>query len=244
MKNFKISFDDVFLNGLTTFQVGCTVKYKCLCQQLGRKPDMKALKAVFTSRELKFVLDRFEVCSNFAQDVHEFVQNSPKFVQSLHEVCSKKDNQNNNITQKNENTSENFLNECCKKQESEQKEEKKNSPLNPQKENNKNIYPPIKNPNGFFIAPQGAHTPPQQFFDEKEKVKKFYPPTVEEVSAYCEERQNAVDPERFVDFYSSKGWMVGKNKMKDWHAAVRTWERSSRQDDNSDEEFYRKLEAL
>lgn len=51
-------------------------------------------------------------------------------------------------------------------------------------------------------------------------------PTAEEVRAYCQERKNKVDPEQFVDFYASKGWMIGKNPMKDWKAAVRTWERS------------------
>ena len=61
--------------------------------------------------------------------------------------------------------------------------------------------------------------------DKGEKRKRFTPPTVEEVRAYCEERNNGIDPERFVNFYSSKGWMVGKNKMKDWKAAVRTWEK-------------------
>lgn len=54
----------------------------------------------------------------------------------------------------------------------------------------------------------------------------FHPPSVEEVKAYCDERKNTVDPEAFVDFYSSKDWMIGKNRMKDWKAAVRTWERS------------------
>lgn len=67
---------------------------------------------------------------------------------------------------------------------------------------------------------------------EKEKVKVkdnnkiFKPPTVEDIRAYCTERGNRVDPQSFVDFYESKGWMIGKNKMKDWKAAVRTWERS------------------
>ena len=56
---------------------------------------------------------------------------------------------------------------------------------------------------------------------------RFTPPSVEEVAAYCRERGNGVDASRFVDFYSSKGWMVGKSKMKDWKAAVRNWERSS-----------------
>ena len=54
--------------------------------------------------------------------------------------------------------------------------------------------------------------------------KRFTPPTVEEVKAYCLERKNGIDAQQFVDFYSSKGWYVGKNKMKDWKAAVRTWE--------------------
>ena len=55
--------------------------------------------------------------------------------------------------------------------------------------------------------------------------KVFIPPTLEEVAAYCRERGNNVDPQEFIDFYESKGWMIGKNKMKDWKAAVRTWER-------------------
>ena len=57
-------------------------------------------------------------------------------------------------------------------------------------------------------------------------VSKFVKPTLQEVKAYCIERKNDVDPERFVDFYEAKGWMVGKNKMKDWRAAVRNWERN------------------
>ena len=56
----------------------------------------------------------------------------------------------------------------------------------------------------------------------------FTPPSVEEVAAYCRERKNGVDPQRFVDFYTAKGWMVGKTKMKDWRASVRTWERDSK----------------
>lgn len=55
-------------------------------------------------------------------------------------------------------------------------------------------------------------------------VKKFTPPTLEEVKAYCKERNNSVNAEAFVDFYTSKGWKVGKNKMTDWKACVRTWE--------------------
>ena len=54
---------------------------------------------------------------------------------------------------------------------------------------------------------------------------RFSPPTVEDVKAYCIERKNHVDPQQFCDFYESKGWRIGQNKMKDWKSAVRTWER-------------------
>lgn len=57
----------------------------------------------------------------------------------------------------------------------------------------------------------------------------FKPPTVEEVAAYCREKNIAIDPATFVNFYTSKGWFIGKNKMKDWRAAVRTWARQGRE---------------
>lgn len=59
------------------------------------------------------------------------------------------------------------------------------------------------------------------------KSSAFAPPTVEEVKEYCIERKNNVDAEKFVDYYTSKGWLVGKTKMKDWKAAVRNWERNN-----------------
>lgn len=61
------------------------------------------------------------------------------------------------------------------------------------------------------------------------RTRRFEPPTVEQVAAYVAERRSGVDPQKFVDFYESKGWMVGKNKMKDWKAAARTWERGQEQ---------------
>jgi hypothetical protein len=59
---------------------------------------------------------------------------------------------------------------------------------------------------------------------DEDRSQKFEPPSLEDVTAYCQLRKNHVSPQRFIDFYSSKGWMIGKNKMKDWRAAVRTWE--------------------
>ena len=62
---------------------------------------------------------------------------------------------------------------------------------------------------------------------EKSPTSRFVPPTIDQIRDYCIERNNLVDPERFYNFYQAKGWMVGKNKMKDWKAAVRTWEKDS-----------------
>ena len=62
--------------------------------------------------------------------------------------------------------------------------------------------------------------------EPKSKAKRFTPPTLEEVQAYCIERNNTVDPQHFIDYYTANGWLVCKNKMKDWKAAVRTWERN------------------
>lgn len=64
---------------------------------------------------------------------------------------------------------------------------------------------------------------------------KFLTPTVEEVQAYCNEKGYAVDPGRFVDYYTSNGWRVGKNPMKDWKAAVRSWNGKEQQQNGKTE---------
>lgn len=71
-----------------------------------------------------------------------------------------------------------------------------------------------------------------------EKDKRFYPPTLDEVKQYCEERKNNIDPMAFIDFYSSKGWMIGKNRMKDWKAAIRTWERKRKEKSQAESSVY------
>jgi hypothetical protein len=60
----------------------------------------------------------------------------------------------------------------------------------------------------------------------QKQAAKFKKPTLEEVKAYCEERHNRIDPGRFIDYYESKDWMIGRNRMKNWQAAVRNWERN------------------
>ena len=81
-----------------------------------------------------------------------------------------------------------------------------------------------------------AATPP--------RAKRFTPPTLAEVQAYVLERQSPVDPQGFIDFYESKGWLVGKAPMKDWKAAVRTWEKedkSKKQQSNEKSKQYTEL---
>lgn len=69
-------------------------------------------------------------------------------------------------------------------------------------------------------------------------IGRFTPPTVKEVAVYCQERGNSISPEAFVDYYSSKGWMIGKNKMKDWKAAVRNWERRQKAEEPQVEKYH------
>lgn len=60
------------------------------------------------------------------------------------------------------------------------------------------------------------------------KPKRFVPPTVQAVTEYCLEKNKLhIDPEKFISYYESNGWMVGKNKMKDWKSAITTWERNA-----------------
>jgi hypothetical protein len=67
-----------------------------------------------------------------------------------------------------------------------------------------------------------------EIYKEKPKQQRFMKPTVEEVRGYLKERGiTSFKPDAFIDYYESKGWMIGKNPMKDWRAAVRTWERNA-----------------
>lgn len=75
---------------------------------------------------------------------------------------------------------------------------------------------------------------------EKYKRKDFTKPTIEEIKEYCLERNNGINAEAFYDFYESKGWYVGKNKMKDWKACVRTWEKRNKKEEQLPEWFNKK----
>ena len=67
---------------------------------------------------------------------------------------------------------------------------------------------------------------PEKVPSNRKNRKIFTPPSLQEVADYCYSRSNSVDPSRFLDYYGSVNWMRGKNKIKDWKAVVRTWERN------------------
>lgn len=89
-----------------------------------------------------------------------------------------------------------------------------------------------KKTNTPYSPPAGDSAPAEAATEDKpvpeKKSRRFVPPDVEQVRAYCRERGNNIDPEAFVDYYASKGWTVGRAPMKDWKAAVRTWEQRRR----------------
>ena len=103
--------------------------------------------------------------------------------------------------------------------------------------NDSNSYQSVANDsNSYQTEANGSHKEKKRNYKEKEcndkesinivPLKRFVPPTEDEVALYCIERRNHVNAAKFIDYYSSNGWKVGKNPMKDWKAAVRTWERS------------------
>lgn len=84
-----------------------------------------------------------------------------------------------------------------------------------------------KNNNNSSTTP---YSPPSK---AQRKKKSFTKPTIEEITNYCKERGNNIDPQHFFDYYESKGWLVGKTSMVDWKAAVRNWERNNYNTNNN-----------
>nr|DAP01922.1 MAG TPA: Dna polymerase B [Caudoviricetes sp.] len=108
--------------------------------------------------------------------------------------------------------------------------------------------PPLLNTDSILstdsikYSPLSKERPPKGEPTPKRERKRFTPPKLEEVEAYCRERQNGIDASKFIDYYESVGWKVGKQAMKDWKAAVRTWERRDASNASSQakkEETYR-----
>lgn len=104
---------------------------------------------------------------------------------------------------------------------------KQEKPENPESRKTAS-HPPAKEELSLFTQPEEQKPDIPEDVPKPEEQKKrtyFKPPTVEEVAAYVKEKGYSVDAEQFVAFYESKGWMIGKNKMQKWRAAVATWQR-------------------
>jgi len=129
-----------------------------------------------------------------------------------------KGNQNANKKQSdNQNQSEVEINQINQNNQNQSKQSKQSKQSEPEKQSemininiNKNIN--LKEKDNINVI---------------QKEKRFSKPTIEEIQTYCRERNNTVEASKFFDFYESKGWKVGNSPMKDWRAAVRTWEKSS-----------------
>ena len=126
-------------------------------------------------------------------------------------------------------------NEKQKKQLLSEKSKKSNCPLNDNDNVNDNDISFLEKKKqksdaavSDLVENENSESPLETLQTPKEQSgggrKKFTIPTPEEVQAYCDERKNGILGQQFCDFYSSKGWKIGKEPMKDWKAAVRTWE--------------------
>lgn len=82
---------------------------------------------------------------------------------------------------------------------------------------------PATNEENSAIEPQPEEKPSQEIQPEKQKQKNFVKPTVEEIAAYCKEKNYNVNAQQFYNYYESNGWKVGRNAMKSWQAAVQNW---------------------
>lgn len=95
----------------------------------------------------------------------------------------------------------------------------------PQQDNNSTILnSPINKDNSIILNNPVIDKEEKRLSNDNPKNKRFVKPTIEQIQAYIDEKKLHFEADRFFDYYESKGWMVGKNHMKDWKAACRTWE--------------------
>ncbi len=86
---------------------------------------------------------------------------------------------------------------------------------------------------GLQTLPNTVQDKDKVIVKDKAKAKRFVKPTLNDLEHYCIERNNKVDIQKFFNYYESNGWKVGKNPMKDWRAAVRTWEKNTKEETKS-----------
>ena len=156
-------------------------------------------------------------------------------------VCNNAVNVYNNTSSDNINASKNPTKESKVKESKENKEKIQKKADGAAFPSDHTAYDSVKSQSGDAAIEERKSSAQKK----ESGTRRFNPPAVEEVAAYCAERGNNVDAHAWWDFYQSKGWMVGKNKMKDWKAAVRTWEQRHKDDSKTkDNGNYRRNEFL
>lgn len=188
--------------------------YKRIAFEL--RVDEKTVKSIVSDYNL-FVIDGECFFSNSVKRRLEERENkSKKARDSALQRWSKKENNANALQQ-----------ECERNAIKERKEKKrKGNNILLEKETKENLLSEVE---------FSEEVEPEK--EERKKVapkkERFKPPTVQEVQEYCNERQNGIQAYKFVDFYQSKGWKVGNQPMKDWKAAIRTWENKNKENGNT-----------
>lgn len=125
-----------------------------------------------------------------------------------------------------------------RKKEKKEETEKESFPPHPlykEKDKEENIKKENKEKENTHIYPNNDVSNNSARTHARTRESYFHPPDVEQVREYCNSRHSTVNPEKFISFYQSKGWMIGKNKMKDWKAAVRTWEIQNRKNNGNNQ---------
>lgn len=110
-----------------------------------------------------------------------------------------------------------------------------NQPLESQPLENIPLYENTNIPNTDL---SNTYLPSKDDMSDKPTRTRFVPPSLEEVRAYCRERQKGVNAEKWYNHYTANGWKVGRNPMKDWKAAVRTWEQDEQEEVKEDNSKY------
>lgn len=110
------------------------------------------------------------------------------------------------------------------------KKQPRNDRKTTEKQPNKDVNKDVNKDKEYNIENANIET---KVSNGADKSTRFVPPTLSDVQEYIKKNNYSVDALTFIDFYTSKGWMVGSNKMKDWKAAVRTWQRKQRNTGNT-----------
>ncbi len=193
----KVPTDELLLPTRKNWEILALLKYQALYTQLEYEPNDTQMKRIFTKKEMDFVKNNRQVVEKIIKKDIESAEKNRKSSKVSYERKNEKLKENKELEK-------NLQADC-----------KNNTPPEKIREDKRRQDNKERDREGAA----SVATPPSS------KTKRFIAPTVEEVREYCQERGNSVDAERFVDFYTSKGWRIGKDPMKDWKATVRTWEK-------------------